>query len=304
MIYKSRIKVMTDSACDIPQDIETELDIRILPFPVTVGETGYLERVDFTNHEFYDILCKTVKIPVTSQLTMMQFEEEFEKVMSDGYNELIYVSINGNGSATNSNAHMAARAFYENHPDKKGEFKIHIVNSKTYTTAYGYPVIETAKKVRKGVSSAEIIAYLEDWFDSVEIYFAPYTLEFVKKSGRVPVAAAFVGELIGLRPIISIIDGETKIVEKVRGDKAVIPALLKYALNSMTPQTPYLLVKGMLEPEADELYEKAKRKFGYPAEMNNYIGAAIAINAGPKIVGLIVKGKNRSHRGAGQHNTH
>lgn len=304
MINKSRIKIMTDSACDIPQDTETELEIKILPFPVTVGETGYLERVDFTNHEFYDILCKAPKIPVTSQLTMMQFEDEFEAVMAAGYNEVIYISINGKGSATNSNAHMAAKAFYEAHPDKKNEFKIHILDSKAYTIAYGYPVIEAAKKARKGISSTEIIAYLEDWFDSVEIYFAPYTLEFVKKSGRVPVAAAFVGELIGLRPIISIIDGETKIVEKVRGDKAIIPALLKYAQNSMIPQTPYLMVKGMLEPEAEELFEKSKKKFGYTPEMNSYIGAAIAINAGPKLVGLIVKGKNRSHKVSGQHNAH
>ncbi|MFZ2539115.1 MAG: DegV family protein, partial [Oscillospiraceae bacterium] len=80
-----------------------------------------------------------------------------------------------------------------------------------------------------------------------------------------------------------------------RGDKAIIPALLKYAQNSIVPKTPYLLVKGLMENEAVELFEKSNKQFGYPAEGNYYVGASISINAGPKVVGIIVKGRNRNH---------
>ncbi len=288
-----RIKIMTDSASDIPKELEKQYDIRILSFPVTVGDKGYLERVDFTNEEFYEILQNAPKIPVTSQITVFQFEEEFKTFFEQGYAELIYVSIYSGGSSTYNNAVMAKEQFYESHPEAKAQFKIHLVNSKAYTMAYGYPVVEAAKKAQRGASSDEIVAYLEDWFDSVEIYFAPYTLEFVKKSGRVPAAAAFVGELIGLRPIISIIDGETKVIEKVRGDKAILPALFKHAKERIIPQTPYMLVRSTKNEECAELAAQLKKQFGYEAVGQFDIGAAISINAGPKVVGVIVKGQNR-----------
>lgn len=289
----NRIKIMTDSASDIPKELEKQYDIRILSFPVTVGDKGYLERVDFTNEEFYKILQNAPKIPVTSQITVFQFEEEFKTFFEQGYAELIYVSIYSGGSSTYNNAVMAKEQFYESHPEAKEQFKIHLVDSKAYTMAYGYPVVEAAKKAQRGASSDEIVAYLEDWFDSVEIYFAPYTLEFVKKSGRVPAAAAFVGELIGLRPIISIIDGETKVIEKVRGDKAILPALFKHAKERIIPQTPYMLVRSTKNEECAELAAQLKKQFGYEAVGQFDIGAAISINAGPKVVGVIVKGQNR-----------
>lgn len=287
----NKIKILTDSACDIPVELETEYDIKILPFSIAVGDDSYFEREDFTITEFYDMLAKAPKIPSTAQITQIRFFEEFEKIEQEGYQEVIYISINSKGSGTYNSSIMAKNEFEETYPNS--DFKIHIVDSKTYTAAYGYPVIEAAKKVRKGINSNEIIAYLEDWFDSVEIYFAPYTLEFVKKSGRVPVAAAFVGELMGLRPIISIIDGETKIVEKVRGDKAIIPALLKHSKNAMIPKTPYIIMKTTLENEAIEVSNQAKKSIGYDNEGSFQAGACIAINAGYKLIGIIVKGKKR-----------
>lgn len=289
-----RIKMMTDSACDIPKELEEKYDIRILSFPVTVDDKGYMERVDFTNEEFYDLLLASSKIPITSQITAFRFEEEFNAVYEQGeYTDLIYVSINGGGSGTYHNAVMARDAFYEEHPDAKENFRIHLVDSRTYTLAYGYAVMEAARKAEKGISVREILAYLEDWFASVEIYFAPYTLEFVKKSGRVPAAAAFVGELMGLRPVISIINGETKVLEKVRGDRAILPALLKKAKERHIPHTPYLTLTGLLPEEQEKFGAMLKKEFGYEAAGAYKIGAAIAINAGPKVVALIVKGERR-----------
>lgn len=291
----NRIKIIVDSASDIPPRLLEQYDITMMPINVNVDGTDFQEGVDFTPHEFYDMLINSKSLPITSQIIPLRFVEEFEKVYNEGYNEIICVTINGTGSATYSNAVLARDDFYKHNPKAKGEFEIHVLDSKAYTSAYGYAVVEAAAKALRGAPSSEITAYLRDWFDSVEIYFAPYTLEFVKRSGRVPVAAAFVGELIGLRPIITIIDGETKIIEKVRGDKAVVPALLKHAKNAMVPQTPYLLVNSMSEAEHDELAEKAKKELGYDSAASYYIGASISINAGPKVAGIIVKGKNRTH---------
>lgn len=288
-------KLMTDSASDIPKDAEQALEIDILSFPITVGDESFMERVDFTEEQFYEILQREPKIPTTAQITSIRFVEKYEEYFEKGYADLIYVSINAKGSATYQSAFMARNQFFEKHPDAKEKFNIHIVDSKVYTIAYGYPVMEAAKKAQKGIPAREIVAYLEDWFDSVEVYFAPYTLEFVKKSGRVSVAAAFMGELIGLRPIISFVDGEVSIVQKVRGDKAIIPALLKLAQQRMVPETPFLLVKGLMEEEMKVFKKEAEKKIGYKCEGVFSAGAAIAINAGPKIIAIVVKGNRRHH---------
>ncbi len=289
-----KIKIVTDSACDITKEEEASYQIEVLSFPIAVEDKNYMERVDLTNEEFYRILENCTSIPATAQITHIRFEELYERVWKEGYTDLIYVAINSTGSNTYNNALMARDNFYQAHPEAKESFHIHPVDSKTYTIAYGYPVVQAAIKASKGASAEDIIAYLKDWFDSVEIYFAPYTLEFVKKSGRVSCAAAFVGELIGLRPIISIIDGKTEIVEKVRGDKNIIPTLLRHAAKQMVPQTEYCLVGGSLEDRFDELKKEASAALKYDAVSAVHVGAAIAINAGPKVVGVIVKGQKRS----------
>ncbi len=290
---KSKIKIVTDSACDIPREEELQYGIEILSFPVAVDDRDYMERIDFTNEEFYKLLSACSTVPATAQITQLRFMELYQQAYQEGYTDLIYISINSSASATYANSIMARECFYEEHPHAKEGFRIHLVDSKTYTIAYGYPVIQAAIKADRGVEATDIVAYLEDWFDSVEIYFAPYSLEFVKKSGRISCAAAFVGEMVGLRPIISIIDGQTKIVEKVRGDRSIIPTLLKHAQKQMVPKTDYCLVGGALPERFEELKAEAHALLRYEPVKSVSIGAAIAINAGPKVVGIIVKGQKR-----------
>ena len=221
----------------------------------------------------------------------MQFLEAYEEIWREGYTDVIYVSINSKGSATYGNSLMAREEFFETHPEAREHFSIYAVDSRNYTIAYGYPVVEAAKKAEKGASPEEIVAYLEDWFSCCRIYFAPYSLEFVKKSGRVSCAAAFVGELMGLKPIISFVDGESKTVAKVRGDKAVIPAILKLAKERMIPHTPYCIIGGSVQEYIDTMDAESRKLFGYGSSMTTTAGAAISINAGHKIIGIIIKEK-------------
>lgn len=290
----NKIKIMTDSACDIPRELEQRFDIKILSFAVTVGDDSYLERVDFTENEFYDIMLSAPKIPTTAQITSMQFYDEYKQILNQGYSELIYISINKQGSATHDNAVLARKKLYEKHPEIEKTFTIHIIDSKTYTMAYGFPVIMAAKKAKNSASSNEIVSYLKEYFDSVVVYFSPLKLDNAKKSGRINCAAAFVGDLLGLKPIIRIKDGEMEIIEKVRGEKALISSLVKYAKETMIPKTEYILLKGMNENESQMLKEQSKKEFEYEAFGTFKVGAAIAINAGATLLGVVVRGQNRS----------
>lgn len=284
-----KIKLMTDSSSDISIEQEKELGIRILCFPVTVEDKGYHERIDFTTEEFYQILQTSPKIPSHAQITTMEFKDTYGEYYKKGYTDLIYVSINSRGSATFNNSVLAKTQFYEENPQAKEHFHIHLIDSKTYSGAYGYAVTEGAKKAQKGVQADEIIAFIKEWVSNVKIYFATYSLEFAKKSGRISAAASFMGELLGLRPILTFIDGKSKILEKVRGDSAVVPKILDLAQANRIPHTPYLLLHGSQADRNDEIRSESEKMFGEKAEGIYYLGATISINSGPKTVGIVIK---------------
>lgn len=288
-----KIKLMSDSACDITYEQEKKYDIKIMNFKLAVGDKSYVSRVDFDNNKYYEILDGYDGIPTHSQITAFEFTEEFEKYYSEGYTDVIYVSINSHASSTYANATMAAEQFFENHPDAKGKFNIYNIDSLSYTGAYGYPLCQAAVKISKGATAKEVVSYLEEWLSKAVIFFAPYTLKYAKKSGRIPSAAAFVGEVLGLKPIMKICDGEIITYEKVRGDKAVVPKIEALTAEEMIPQTPYCIIYGNDESIKDELTAAMTKRLGYPPADYFQIGAVIATNAGPKVGGVLFKSKNR-----------
>ncbi len=287
-----KVRFLTDSACDLPECSAQEYGIKVLPIPITVDGRGYLERVDFSNTEFYELLKNSSTIPTTAHITQVTYLEEYEKAAAQGFGAVIVTTISSTGSAMKDAATLARQLYYEDHPDTALE--IYVVDSLNYTMSYGYPQIEAVKMVRAGASAKEAAAYLEDFFTRVEILFTPYTLEYAKKSGRIGVAAAFVGEMLGLRPVISIIDGKMHIDDKVRGDKAVITRTTELVkARKAEPKSPYLVVRGSRGGVGDECAEALTKALGYPPAGIYYIGACIAINSGPEVVGVVFTGKKR-----------
>ncbi len=285
----ARIKLLTDAASDISPEYEKELGIRVIPFKVVMGDKTYTSGVDFDNEKFYQMLDAYDGIPSTSQITAFEYEEIFKSYYDEGYTDIINVTINSQGSATYNNACMAAENFFESCPEAKGKFHIYNIDGEGYTGTYGWPLIQAAGKIRKGVPVEEIVDYIKDWISNCVIYFAMYTLKYARKSGRIPSAAAFVGEVMGLKPIMRIHDHEIKTHTKVRGDKAVIPKILELTSAEIIPQTPYCIVYGNDEKVRDELAKAMTKKLGYPPADFFQIGAAISINAGPHVVGTIFK---------------
>lgn len=287
-----RIKILTDSACDIPFGKDEELGILVMGFCVTVDGQSFTERRDFDSKQFYKMLETAREIPKTAQITAYEFHETYKKLRDEGYTDVIHVTISSTGSGTYNNALLARDEFYEE-SGNKDKLRIHIVDSLNYTGVYGYPVMQAAMKASRGAKTDEILSYLEEWFSSAEVIFSAYTLEYTKRSGRISAAAAFAGELLGLRPIIRIRDGVSHVIEKVRGDKNIIPKLVDTTMKTMIPHTPYLIMRGCPEEPAEELAKLLTKKLGYPPEYFCDVGASVASNCGPKIVGVVLKTARR-----------
>ncbi|MCL2055117.1 MAG: DegV family protein [Oscillospiraceae bacterium] len=287
---KPKIKLITDSASDIPREIEQEYSIGMFKVHMTIDDFEFDER-DISNEEFYERIKNSDNMPTHAQITPFEFAQSFKKYYDEGFTDIIYVSLPKRGSNTNFSANIAKNEFFESHPEAEAGFKIHIIDSGNYTGAYGYPVCQAAKKIAKGASPAEVVAYIQDWADYAEIIFGCYSLEYVKRSARVSAAAAFAGEVLGLRPIIKIKDGISYTLSKVRGTRNIIPKIIEHAQADMTPKSPYCILYGNNPEQADELEREAVKKFGYPPEMRFQIGPAIASNVGPQTIGLTIRSK-------------
>ncbi len=287
----SKIRLITDSASDVSERNEKKYNIKVLPFNVTMGNKSYVSRVDFNNDKFYEMMDAYDGLPLTSQYTAFQFEEVYGELYREGVTDIICVLINSQGSATYNNSLMARDSFFENNPDAVGNLNITSIDSRTYTGGYGYPVVEAAKMIERGENAEAVIDYINHWVENCTILFAPYSLKYARKSGRIPSAAAFVGDALGLKPIMRIFDHVISTDTKVRGEKSIITTIVQMTAGEIEPQTPYCVVYGNDSAVRDDLARAMTQKLGYPPDDFYQIGAAIAVNAGPRVVGAVFKKK-------------
>lgn len=284
-------RIITDSGCDISAEDEERYGIDIMSFDIILGGETIRERIDITGHEFLEKIAGSEELPKTSQITEFRFEEKFEECVKDGVRDVIVVLINSVGSHTYANACAAAQHMKED--GRAGETRFHILDSHTYSLGYGYPVVEAAKKLESGQSVERTVAYLEDWFDCCELYLMLFNLRHARKSGRIKAAAAVMGELMNIKPIVQMIDDETKVVAKPRGEKKAISDLVEYLSTRAIPKTPFIVGRSLATEAEDEFIEKYKAKSGSQLAMIHSVGSVVAANAGTNFIGVFVKGEKR-----------
>ncbi len=290
----NKVKIMTDSASDVSLAQAEKYGISLVNFWIIVNDKECREHVDYTTQEFYEVMERSEDLPHTSQILVENYVEAYEKEYADGVTDLINMVIAKIGSNSYNNACMAKDKFFEKNPDAQGKINITVMDSRAYTGAYGLPVIEAAKKIQKGAGADEIVAFLQDWIDSSVIVCTAFTLKYARKSGRVGCVAAFVGEMLGLKPIITFRYAVSETVAKIRGDKAVVPQMVDYAIEHMVPQTPYAVLIGSHPERTEEIVKLMKKKVGYAPSEILEVGATIACHLGHDVAGIIIKEPNRA----------
>lgn len=281
-----KIRIITDSASDISYEDEKNLNIKVLPFQVALGDQSYISRVDFDNDGFYELMAQYDEIPKTSQITPFEFQELYLEQAKAGYTDIILVLINSEGSSTYTNSLMAKDMFYDEHPEYEGKFHIYNFDGKGYSALYGAPVVNAAKMVQEGRTAEEVTAYLTEKLEKRRIYFGMYTLRYAGKSGRIPSAAAFVGDRLNLKPIMKIYDKYISTAAKIRGEGKLIAKIVDMCLADMEPGTPYEIIYGSDMDAREEMENMMRERVGYGPAGYYQIGAAVAANAGPRTVGL------------------
>ena len=289
----SKIGFLTDSCSDIPQELADKYGIEVVGFPINLDGVEYMERKDFTNDQFYQMMRDAQGVPTTAAITQLQFCDIYARYADEGYTDLVYLSINAGGSSTYNNAVKAMELLEEERPGYT--MKIQVIDSHTYSMPYGWYFCECARKVRNGGELASCVAELKKKLDCVEICLAAYSLKQMKKSGRVSAAAAVVGDLLGIRPIISLNDGISKVEAKVRGDNNVPPAMVKWVKSRVddVKKMPYMVAYSSSTAKRDELVKLCKKEFGHAPLLVFQLGGVVSANTGPDGIAIVFEGKPR-----------
>ena len=217
------ISIVTDSTSDIPPDIARELDITVIPVHVIFGEESFDDGVTITREEFYRRLKITKVLPTTSTPSAGEFAEMYQRVGG----EIVSIHVAAKWSSLLNVARLGA----ELAPDAQ----ITLYDSGKLAMGLGWQVILAARAARAGQSVAEILQVLQEAKHRVHLFAALDTLEFLRRSGRVNAFLARFGQLLSIKPIIDVGDGEVTMIDRVRTRHAAIDRVreMTYAIGPL-----------------------------------------------------------------------
>lgn len=204
------IKLMADSACDLEQAEADALGIALMPLAIRFGSEEYWDGVTLSHREFFEKLIETDEIPQTSQISDYRFEEAFASLTADG-SQVIAVTLSSKLSGTHACAVRAAKKF---------PGKVYVVDSMNACLGERILVEYALRLIREGqLSAPEIAAELDEKKNKIQLLAVLDTLKFLRKGGRISTVTAFAGEMLSIKPVISVVKGEPKLIGKAMGSK-------------------------------------------------------------------------------------
>ena len=282
----SKIAILTDSASDITPDMIEGLDVTVIPIRLKIGENNYKDGVNLSKKEFWHKLMTEKVVPKTAQPSPAEFRDYYEELFNKGYEKIISIHISSKMSGTQQVAKVAREML-------KREKDIIIVDSKSVTFGQAYQVLEAAKMIKAGAKLDDILTRLYEIADKMKVYFAVSDLTYLEKGGRIGRASSVIGNLLKLRPVLKLEDGEVSLETKTFGERGAISYMEKIikneGKNSIYLYTAWggtnqeLQSTDILKKTADTM-----RKIEYKGRFE--IGATIGSHSGPVFgIGIISK---------------
>lgn len=201
------IKIITDSASDIVANRRN--DLIVIPMTISFGDEEYQDGVTLTHYEFYEKLIESEALPTTSQITPFAFEEAAREIVNAGDTAII-ITMSGKLSGTYQSACIAASAF---------EGKVFAVDSENAAMGEKALVQYALDLVDAGLDAQSIVDKLNTEKKNIRLIALLDTLEYLKKGGRISKAVAFAGNILSIKPVITVVDGEVALLGKARGSK-------------------------------------------------------------------------------------
>lgn len=199
----NNVRIVTDSACDLPQAVADEWKISIVPLTIRIDGHEYVDRADLTPAEFWAKCAVSATLPETAAPSPGQFEVTYRQLAAEGATSVVVINLSGELSATMQSAELAARSV-------AGTVQVTVVDSRSATLGLGAIVADCARLAREGASHSQVVERATDLATRTKVWGALDTLENLKKGGRIGGAKALLASALAIKPIIEVRDGKVE----------------------------------------------------------------------------------------------
>lgn len=273
-----RIRIVTDSSTNVPDEYLHRLRIVEIAAVVNFGDQTFLNKIEISTEEFYRRLASASRLPTTAQPSPRQFAEAYARLAGEGAEEVIAVTVSSRLSGTFNSAAVAA---------EHAPIKVHLWDSLSVSLGAGWQAIAAAEMAEAGLSSHAIFGRLAAIRARMETAITPATLRHLIAGGRAPKLQGSIGEMLDVKPILAIIDGRLEPVGRVRGRRQALQVMLDRVASAFDGRPTRVAVAHANVPDEAEEYARLARTRLCVAEMIvTDLGPVLATLAGPGLIAI------------------
>lgn len=272
----SQVRIVTDSAADVPSEVAQRHGISIVPLTVRFGSQSYLSDIELSSEAFWEKLQSSEEGPSTAAPSAGDFQETYSRLIAEGATGIVSVHLSSKLSATYQSATVAAKEF--------GDTPIEVVDTLAVSAGTGLMALAAAERAEGGATAADIRSELDSMRSQIHLYGVIDTLEYLRRGGRIGGAQALLGTMLKVKPVISLQDGEVEPVGRVR---TRLKALQHTAglVEEHRGKIDQLVVVSGEAPDTDKLIELLSDVVEEPPEVWPF-GPVVGTHAGPGVIGV------------------
>jgi len=271
------IRIVTDSSCDLPDEVIAQNRIEVVPLTIRFGEEELIDREELSGDEFWRRLTTGAALPETAAPSVGRFQQAFTRMVSSGADGIVVVGISSKISATLQSATLAAEQYTAGIP-------IRVVDSSLVSAALGLAVITAAEVAASGASIDEVEAAARHACERGRIFATLDTLEYLRRGGRIGGAQALIGGLLDVKPLVAFEEGKVAAAGRVRSRKKALAAVLEH-VQEQQGGIDRLAVVHSDPPDLAEFVRRLAEV--YPGEMMMArFGSVVGTHVGPNAIGV------------------
>lgn len=275
------IHIVTDSTCDLPAELVRANNITVIPMYINVGAEAFRDGVDITRRQFYQQLPSFKHHPTTAAPSPGLFRQTYEQLAAEGATEILSIHISVKLSAVVDMAAQAAQA--------TSLIPVTVLDSRQLSMGMGFQVLAAAQAAAAGRSMTEIISMLEGQIARTHTFAALDTLEFLRRSGRMNFALAFLGSLLHIKPFLKMYNGNPT-AERVRTRGKAMDRLIAL-LQDAAPLEKVALLHSSAADRAEEIKQRVQHLLPPGDPIFEEINPVLGAHLGPGVVGFSVISK-------------
>jgi DegV family protein with EDD domain len=276
------VRVVTDSTSYIPAEMSAGLEISLVSLSVTLDGRSFRE-LDMDTDEFWRLLAASGQMPTSSQPSVAELVDTFEGPVTAG-DDVVAVFLSSEMSGTFATALMARSQVLERHPGGV----IELVDSRSNSMELGFAVLAAAKAAAGGGSAADAVKAALRVVDRSRFVFAPSTMEYLRRGGRIGGASALLGSMLQIHPILTVVDGKTDVLKRIRTKSRAYQEMADiFAADVAAKGLGGVIVHHIADSEAgEELAALAGGVTGGPVPVVP-LGPVIGLHVGPGTAGIV-----------------